>query len=269
MDIATVLGLIIGTGLIIVSMFIEGSKGGIPITEFWSTSSMLIVLGGTLAATAIAFRMNEVSRVLLLIKFAFTKPKFVLHELVKELIDLAEVSRKGPAELEKEISNIKTFFIKDGVEFISQGIKLEDLREILEQRESFRYTRESHESDLMKKMGEFSPAFGMVGTLIGLVFMLFGMANSDGGDGGIGAIGPAMAVALITTFYGAVLANLIFNPFAEKIKSRNKENSKAAALMIEGLCMLHQKRHPFDIKDKLTAYIAQEDRNKHFPAENG
>ncbi len=79
MDIATVLGLIIGTGLIIVSMFIEGSKGGIPITEFWSTSSMLIVLGGTLAATAIAFRMNEVSRVLLLIKFAFTKPKFVLH----------------------------------------------------------------------------------------------------------------------------------------------------------------------------------------------
>ena len=268
MDIATVLGLIIGTGLIIVSMFIEGSKGGIPITEFWSTSSMLIVLGGTLAATAIAFRMNEVSRVLLLIKFAFTKPKFVLHELVKELIDLAEVSRKGPAELEKEISNIKTYFIKDGVEFISQGIKLEDLREILEQRESFRYTRESHESDLMKKMGEFAPAFGMVGTLIGLVFMLFGMANSEGGDGGIGAIGPAMAVALITTFYGAVLANLIFNPFAEKIKSRNKENSKAAALMIEGLCMLHQKRHPFDIKDKLSAYIAQEDRNKYFPPEN-
>ena len=253
MDLATILGLIIGTGLIIASMFIEGSKGGIPITEFWSTSSMLIVLGGTLAATAIAFRMNEVSRVLLLIKFAFTKPKFVLHELVQELIDLAELSRKGPAELEKELPNIKTFFIKDGVEFISQGIKLEDLREILEQRESFRYTRESHESDLMKKMGEFSPAFGMVGTLIGLVFMLFGMANSEGGDGGIGSIGPAMAVALITTFYGAVLANLIFNPFAEKIKSRNKENSKAAALMIEGLCMLHQKKHPFDVKDKLTA----------------
>ena len=269
MDFATIIGLFMGTGLILVSMFIEGSKGGIPITEFWSSSSMLIVLGGTLAATAVAFRMNEVGRVLLLIKFAFTKPKFILHELVQEFIDLAELSRKGgPAELEKEISNIKTFFIKDGVEFITQGIKLEDLREILEQRESFRYTRESHESDLMKKMGEFSPAFGMVGTLIGLVFMLFGMANSEGGDGGIGSIGPAMAVALITTFYGAVLANLIFNPFAEKIKSRNKENSKAAALMIEGLCMLHQKKHPFDIKDKLTAYIAQEDRNKHFPPEN-
>ena len=263
MDLATIFGLLIGTGLIIASMFIEGAKGGIPITEFWSTSSMLIVLGGTFAATSVAFRLNEVLRVFALIKFAFQKPKFVPHELVQSLIDLAETGRKGPAELEKAMDNIKIFFIKDGVEFITQGIKLEDMREILEQREQFRYVRESHESDLMKKMGEFSPAFGMVGTLIGLVFMLFGMASS-GSEGGIGAIGPAMAVALITTFYGAVLANLIFNPFAEKIKSRNKENSKAFELMIEGLCMIHQKKHPLDVKDKLTSYIAQEDRNKYF-----
>ena len=101
--------------------------------------------------------------------------------------------------------------------FITQGMKLEDLREILEQREAFRYRRELHESELMKTMGMFAPAFGMVGTLIGLVFMLFGMGSSDDG---IGNIGPSMGVALITTFYGTILANLIFNPFAEKIKSR-------------------------------------------------
>ena len=130
MDLATIFGLITGTGLIIASMIIEGSKGGIPITEFWSTSSMLIVLGGTIAATSVAFRMNEVTRVLLLIKFAFTKPKFISHELVQTFIDLAEIGRKGPAELENEMGNIKNFFIKDGVEFITQGIKLEDLREI-------------------------------------------------------------------------------------------------------------------------------------------
>ncbi len=267
MDLATILGLIIGTGLIIASMFIEGSKGGIPITEFWSTSSMLIVLGGTLAAAAVAFRLNEVSRVLSLIKFAFIKPKFTLHQIVQEFVDLAEINRQGPTELEKAKGNISQFFMQDGVEFITQGIKIDDLREIMEKREEFRYLRESHEADLMKKMGEFAPAFGMVGTLIGLVFMLFGMANSSG-DGGIGAIGPAMAVALITTFYGAVLANLIFNPFAEKIKSRNKENSKAYELMIEGLCMLHAKKHPLDVKDKLTAYIPAEDRMKYFKDEN-
>jgi chemotaxis protein MotA len=138
-----------------------------------------------------------------------------------------------------------------------------DLREILEQREAFRYKRELHESELMKTMGIFSPAFGMVGTLIGLVFMLFGMASSDSSDG-IGNIGPAMGVALITTFYGTILANLFFNPFAEKIKSRNKENVQAFQLMIEGICLLHQKKHQIEVTDKLTAYIPTDQRLKYF-----
>ena len=143
-------------------------------------------------------------------------------------------------------------------------MKLEDMREILEQREAFRYKRESTEAELMKTMGTYAPAFGMVGTLIGLVFMLFGMGGSDDVGGGIDGIGPSMGVALITTFYGTILANLIFNPFAEKIKSRNKENVQAYQLMIEGLCMLHQKKHPLDVRDKLTAYIPTELRLKHF-----
>ena len=264
MDLATILGLIIGTGLVLASMFIEASSGGISMLKFWSASSMMIVLGGTVAATAVAFRLNEVTRVLGIIKFAFTKPKFKSEELVQTLIDLAEINRKGPSELEKEVSNIKNPFVQDGVIFIVQGMKLEDMREILEQREAFRYKRELHESELMKTMGTYAPAFGMVGTLIGLVFMLFGMGNSDGGDGGIGNIGPAMGVALITTFYGTILANLMFNPFAEKIKSRNKENVVAYQIMIEGLCLLHKKKHPLDVRDKLTAYIPTELRLKHF-----
>ena len=267
MDLATILGLVIGTALVLASMFIEASSGGISMLKFWSASSMMIVLGGTVAATAVAFRLNEVTRVLGIIKFAFTKPKFQLQELVQALIDLAEINRKGPSELEKEIPNIKHAFIQDGVTFVTQGMKLDDMREILEQRESFRYKRELHESELMKTMGTYSPAFGMVGTLIGLVFMLFGMGNSDGGDGGIGNIGPAMGVALITTFYGTILANLVFNPFAEKIKSRNKENVQAYQLMIEGICLLHQKKHPLDVKDKLTAYIPTDLRLKHFSDE--
>ena len=265
MDLATILGLVIGTSLILVSMFLEASSGGISMLKFWSASSIMIVLGGTLAATAVAFRLDEVKRVFMIIKFAFSKPKFKLEELVQTLIDLAEVNRKGPSDLEKEIPNIKQPFLQDGVTFVTQGMKLDDLREILEQREAFRYRRELHESELMKTMGMFSPAFGMVGTLIGLVFMLFGMGNSEDG---IGNIGPSMGVALITTFYGTILANLIFNPFAEKIKSRNKENVQAFQLMIEGVCLLHQKKHPLDVKDKLTAYIPAEDRMKYFKDEN-
>ena len=122
-------------------------------------------------------------------------------------------------------------------------MKLDDMREILEQREAFRYKRESNESELMKTMGTYAPAFGMVGTLIGLVFMLFGMGGSDDGGGGIDGIGPSMGVGLITTFYGTILANLIFNPFAEKIKSRNKENVQVLSIMIEGICVATSERN--------------------------
>tara|TARA_B100000029_G_C17566108_1_gene955091 strand:- start:1195 stop:1989 length:795 start_codon:yes stop_codon:yes gene_type:complete len=258
MDIATFFGLITGTCLIIAAMFIEAMGGQVPLTKFWNPSSMMIVLGGTLAATAVGFRIKEVIRVFSLIKFVLQKPKYILANLVSELIGAAEVNKKGPNELEQHISNIKTPFIQDGLEFISQGIKYDDLEAILNQREKSRYKREVHESELMKTLGTVSPAFGMVGTLIGLVFMLFNM----GGSGGIDSIGPAMGVALITTFYGAVLANLIFNPFAEKLQARNEENSHAHKLMIHGLLMIWKKRHPMDVKDMLISYVPHEERKQ-------
>mgnify|MGYP001443901912 CR=1 FL=1 len=258
MDIATIFGLITGTGLILAAMVLEAAGGQVPLTKFWNPSSMMIVLGGTLAATAVGFRLKEVVRVFSLIKFVLQKPKYILSDLVSELITASEVNKKGPNELEQHISNVKTPFIQDGIEFISQGIKFEDLEAILNQREQSRYKRETHESELMKTLGTFSPAFGMVGTLIGLVFMLFNM----GGSGGIDSIGPAMGVALITTFYGAVLANLIFNPFAEKLQARNKENSHAHQLMIHGLLLIWKKKHPLEVKDMLISYIPHEERKQ-------
>ena len=256
MDIATIFGLITGTCLILAAMFIEAMGGQVPLTKFWNPSSMMIVLGGTLAATAVGFRIKEVIRVFSLIKFVLQKPKYILANLVSELIGAAEVNKKGPNELEQHITNVKTPFIQDGLEFISQGIKYEDLESILNQREKSRYKREVHEAELMKTLGSVSPAFGMVGTLIGLVFMLFNM----GGDPA--AMGPAMAVALVTTFYGSVLANLVFIPFSEKLELRNKENADAHQLMIEGILLIWQKRHPIDVKDLLTAHISPDERKQ-------
>ena len=172
MDFASLLGLIFGLVLIIGAMLQQAGGEFIALSEFVSLSSLMIVLGGTIAATAIGFRINEILRVFTLVRFVITKPKFVLPDLVKTLTDSAEVYRKGPAELEKHLPNIKHPFIKDGLTFIVNGIKYDDLKAILYQREKFRRTRETHESDLMKTLGIFSPAFGMIGTLIGLIFML-------------------------------------------------------------------------------------------------
>jgi len=256
MDIATIIGLLTGIGLIIFAMLLEASYDIAELAKFWSASSIMIVLGGTMAATAIGFRLKEILRVFSLIKFVVTKPKFILPDIIKELIAASEANKKGTAELENYIGNIKTPFIQDGLNFIVNGMKYDDIKKILCKREEFRYNRESHESDLMKTLGTFSPAFGMVGTLIGLVFMLFNM----GGDPS--AMGPAMAVALVTTFYGSVLANLVFIPFSEKLELRNKENADAHKLMIEGILLIWQKRHPLDVKDLLTAHITPDERKQ-------
>ena len=261
MDFASLIGIISGLVLIVGAMLQQAGGDVAGLASFVSPSSIMIVLGGTIAATAIGFRINEILRVFTLVRFVITKPKFVLHELVTELTEAATIYRKGPAELEKHISNINHPFIADGLTFIVNGIKFDDLQNILQQREDFRYKRESHESDLMKSLGMFSPAFGMIGTLIGLIFML---NNMGGGAEGMAAVGPAMGVALVTTFYGSMFASLIFNPFSEKLKLRNKENSQAAQLMITGILLIWQKKHQLDVQDMLTSYIEPADRLKYF-----
>ena len=150
MDIATIIGLVMGVVLIVLAMLMQTSFDTAQLGPFWEPSSMMIVLGGTLAATAVGFRLKEILRVFTLIKFVVTKPRYILSDLVKELIDSAEANKKGPAELEKHISSVKTPFIQDGLMFITNGIKFDDLKAILYQRENFRYNRESHEADLMK-----------------------------------------------------------------------------------------------------------------------
>ena len=135
MDFASILGIISGIVLIVGSMINQAGGELAGLISFWSPSSLMIVLGGTIAATAIGFRINEILRVFTLVKFVISKPKFILPELVTELIEAAEVYRKGPAELEKHLTNIKNPFIADGLTFIVNGIKLEDLQNILLQRE--------------------------------------------------------------------------------------------------------------------------------------
>ncbi len=264
MDFASLFGLVLGIVLVVGAMILQAGGDMAGLIQFVNITSIMIVLGGTMASTAIGFRINEIVRVFTLVKFVVTKPKFMLYELVKELTEAAEIYRKGPTELEKHLPNVKSFFIKDGLTFIANGIKYDDLKTILLQREKFRYIRESHESDLMKTLGTFSPAFGMIGTLIGLIFML---NNMGGGAEAMGNIGPSMGVALITTFYGSLFASLLFNPFSEKLKLRNQENSQAHQLMITGILLIWQKRHQIDVQDQLTAYIEPRERLLHFKDE--
>ncbi|SVE39106.1 uncharacterized protein METZ01_LOCUS491960, partial [marine metagenome] len=135
MDIATIVGLILGIGLIGGSMLFTSLNYGLSMQAFWNLESMMIVLGGTLSATAIAFRLNDVKSVFGLIKFVFQKPAYQLDEVVEDLVNLGEAYRKDRKSLEQAAENMNNRFLKDGVTFIAQGTPLDDLREIMETRE--------------------------------------------------------------------------------------------------------------------------------------
>jgi chemotaxis protein MotA len=263
MDFATIIGLLFGSGLIGYAVY--GVSQALPqgVMTFVDGQSLMIVLGGTIAATAMAFPVKEVLSLYTNLWAVFKGEKANDADTLRELVDLAGVARKGTADLEKAVGDIRNFFLKDGVQMIVDGLPEEDIRSIMETRVENRELREDAEANVFKTMGTLSPAFGMVGTLVGLVAMLFAMGAS-GGDGGAddpaAKLGQAMGVALITTFYGALFANLFFIPVAAKLRSRIEKRNITQNMIIDGVVMLKVKKHPILVREFLNSYLAPRDR---------
>jgi len=263
MDFATIIGLLFGSGLIGYAVY--GVSLTLPngVMTFVDAQSLMIVLGGTIAATAMAFPVKEVLSLLTNLRAVFKGEKNYDRETLKELVELAGVARKGTTDLEKAVPDIKDFFLKDGVQMIVDGLPEEDIRSIMETRVINRELREDAEANVFKTMGIFSPAFGMVGTLVGLVAMLFAMgAPSTGGgaDDPAAKLGQSMGIALITTFYGALFANLFFLPVAAKLRSRIDKRNITQNMIIDGIVMLKVKKHPILVREFLNSYLAPRDR---------
>jgi chemotaxis protein MotA len=165
--------------------------------------------------------------------------------------EVSESARKGPSDLEKAVDTIRIYFLKDGVQMVVDGYSLEEVTDILETRIEYREKREKVQTDMLKAMGDLAPAWGMVGTLIGLVLMLAGF----GGEGGADNLGGGMAAALITTLYGAVFANLFFLPMAQKMGNKTTQTSMSANLLVEAARLIHQKKHPIIVREKLNSFI--------------
>ena len=255
MDIATLVGIILGLGAIIGSIFLMTPDFGM----FGSASSFGIVFGGMLASVAVAFPLKDVLQLGAAMGAVFKGSADTLGDLVEEAVAAAAAGRKGTADLEKHIDNIKGFFFKDGVQMVIDGYSLEELTEILNTRIDYRELREGTQAGLFKSMGVMSPAWGMVGTLIGLVVMLSGFGGEGGGTDTLGA---GMSAALITTLYGAIFANLFFLPMADKIKTRISFSSTMQSLQLEAARLIHQKKHPIIVREKLNSYIPPKEWKK-------
>ena len=252
MDIATLIGILSGLGMIGGGIFSAAAAAGAGTGVFISVSSFIIVFGGMIASVAVAFPMNDVLQLGSAISATFKGSGDKLGTYVDEAVDVAEVARKGTTELEGRLGSVKNFFFKDGLQMVVDGYSEDEIADILNTRIDYREVREKAQEDLFKTMGTMAPAWGMVGTLIGLVIMLAGFGGEGGGTD---ALGAGMSAALITTFYGSVLANLFFLPMAAKVGSRIKFQSTIQALLVEGAVLIHQKKHPIIVREKLNSFI--------------
>ena len=246
MDIATIVGILLGIGSILGGILLMTPDLGM----FGSVSSFAIVFGGMIASVSVAFPLQEVLKLGAAMGAVFKGSKEKLGDEVDGAVEVSETARKGVADLESKVSSIDNPFFRDGVQMVIDGMAVEEVTDILTTRIDYRESRERTQADLFKNMGVMSPAWGMIGTLIGLVVMLSGF-----GEGGTDTLGAGMSAALITTFYGAVFANLFFLPMSAKILTRVAFHSTQQSLYLEAVRLIHQKKHPIIVREKLNSFI--------------
>lgn len=251
MDLATIIGVISGIVLIVVSIEISGD-----LINFWSFSGILIVLGGTIAATLINFPLNKVIGTFKVARIAFQNQTLEPDKTINILVNFAEKARReGLLALEADAEELDEPFLKKGIQLIVDGTDPELVRNILETELTFMEDRHKQSANIFEAMGASAPAFGMLGTLIGLIIMLGHLDDPS-------MIGPGMAVALVTTFYGSILANLIFLPIAGKLKVRSNEEALNKILMLEGILSIQAGENPRIVAEKMKSFLEPSLREK-------
>jgi len=244
MDIATFIGTIATFALLVSAIMMATSIGA-----FVSIPSLLIVLGGTICATMINYPLQDVIRSIKIVQKAFFAKTLTVGEIIANFVNYASKARKeGILALEGTIPEIQDDFLKKGLQLTIDGLEPQSITDIMETEIAWIEDRHRLGAEIFQTMGTFAPAFGMIGTLIGLVAMLQSMEDPS-------TIGPSMAVALITTFYGAVLANVLFLPIAGKLKARSKEETLVKEMILHGIISLSRGDNPRIIEQKLHSFL--------------
>lgn len=245
MDIATIIGLASSFGCVLFGIIV----GGAGVNTFINIPSLLITVGGTIAATLIAFPLPEFLKVFKVSMKILKSPQFNAAVTIPLLVSYSEKSRQqGLLSLENEIENVKDEFLKTGMRLVIDGTAPEEVRYVLENEIDVLAIRHKRAQELFLTIGKFAPAFGMIGTLIGLIAMLKTMSDPS-------TIGPAMAVSLITTLYGSLMANILCLPVASKLKTHTADEILMKRVILEGLLMIQAQANPRFIAQKLVTFL--------------
>jgi len=244
MDLATVIGLASGIAMILVVILTEGN-----LPAYANLHALLLVGGGVTATAFIMFDLRTVVGSIGVAIKAFRENSWNLEAIIDQMLSLSKLARtNGILGLEEAEKQIRNPFFRRGIQLAVDGNEEGLIRFIMATDVSFTRERHALGQKVFRQMGAMAPAFGMIGTLIGLVDMLRNMEDPS-------EIGPAMSVALVCTLYGAVVANLVFLPIANKLEFRTKEEALAKQVIIEGIISILQGMHPKLLQEKLESFV--------------
>jgi chemotaxis protein MotA len=248
MDVATLIGLLGAFGIVIGAMASGGSVG-----VFLNAPSMMIVMGGTLMVVLMKFNLGQFLGAFSVASNAFSSKLSVPESIITQVIEMATVARKeGVLALEK--FEFEDKFLGDGIRLVIDGSNSEEVEQLLTKDMQQIIDRHKWGAQVFSAAGDVAPAMGMIGTLVGLVQMLSAMDDPK-------SIGPAMAVALLTTLYGAMLANMVFLPLSDKLNLRKAEESRLNAICIDGIIAIQSGQHPRVLESNLKLYLNPKKRN--------
>lgn len=244
MDFGSIIGLVAGAALVLWSILMASDIG-----PFIDYPSLVMVIGGSICAALMSFPMGNVLAVAKVLKKAFFTKSRDPRELIGELVKFAEVARRdGILALENHTAKINDPFIVSGIQMAVDGTDPSLIEAILMSDIEAIESRHSEGKALLDNIGKFAPAFGMIGTLVGLVIMLKNMSDPS-------SIGPAMAIALLTTLYGAMTSNMFALPLAEKLGRRSKEEVFLKMIVVKGVMSIQSGDNPRIVEQKLKTFL--------------
>ncbi len=258
-DLGTLIGLLAGITIIVIGILQSGGK----LFWFFSFNSILIVLGGTLAATMVNLPLKAVGNIFNILKNVFKGEVYDYVGIINEIVEKAQKARKdGLLSLEADLPNMREGFFKNGIELAINERESSRLRTFLNLEMNNIASRHIAGQELFLYMGSYAPAFGMLGTVLGLIVMMNNFAGSGEEVSAsydvsekFAQLLSGMGLALITTFYGVFMANMIFLPIGGKLKRISENELMLKNIVVEGIISIHAREHPLLIKEKLMTFV--------------
>lgn len=249
MDIGTIIGLLAGIGVVAYGMLSGGN-----VSSYIDPSSIIITMGGGIFANLMGFPLSDTLRAVKIIPLIFKEPKQSAMDTIRILVELSQKARReGLLALESAQGELKDDFLKKAMELVVDGIEAEIVKTTMQLDIDSMAVRHQNAQAYFKGLAAQFPAWGMIGTLLGLINLLQGLDDPS-------SVGPAMALALVTTFYGSILANFICNPIANKLGGNSAEEIRLREMMMEGVLSIQSGENPRLMEHKLKTFLSPDQR---------